>query len=77
MCVLTKTDQLNWVADQPDHLETGGLFYIKALRTVFVAVYLEGIVSDIRRYYSIVRLTWTVPCGSVFPFYRCFWWSGS
>ena len=35
--------QLNWVADQPDHLETGGLFYIKAIRTVFVALYLEGI----------------------------------
>lgn len=37
--------QLNWVADQPDHLETGALFYIKAIRTVFVALYLEGIVS--------------------------------
>jgi len=34
---------LFWVADQPDSLETGGLFYIKALRTVFVALYLEGI----------------------------------
>lgn len=35
--------QLNWVADQPDFLETGGLFYLKAIRTVFVALYLEGI----------------------------------
>lgn len=34
---------LYWCADQPDSLETGGLFYIKALRTVFVALYLEGI----------------------------------
>lgn len=32
-----------WAADQPDSLETGGMFYIKALRTVFVALYLEGI----------------------------------
>lgn len=35
--------QLGWCADQPDHIETGGLFYIKAIRTVFVALYLEGI----------------------------------
>lgn len=35
--------QLIWVADQPDHLETGGLFYLKAMRTVFVSLYLEGI----------------------------------
>ncbi|ORX37159.1 hypothetical protein BD324DRAFT_579500 [Kockovaella imperatae] len=34
---------LYWTTDQPDSLETGGLFYIKALRTVFVALYLEGI----------------------------------
>jgi hypothetical protein len=34
---------LYWVADQPDALETGGMFYIRALRTVFVALYLEGI----------------------------------
>lgn len=34
---------LYWCADQPDSLETGGLYYTKALRTVFVAVYLEGI----------------------------------
>jgi len=34
---------LYWVADQPDYLETGGLFYIKALRTVFVSLYLEEI----------------------------------
>jgi hypothetical protein len=34
---------LYWVADQPDHLETGGLFYIKALRTVFVSLYLEEV----------------------------------
>jgi len=34
---------LYWVADQPDMLETGGMFYIRALRTVFVALYLEGI----------------------------------
>jgi hypothetical protein len=32
-----------WCADQPDMLETGGLFYIKALRTVFVSLYLEGV----------------------------------
>lgn len=35
--------QLGWCADQVDYLETGGLFYIRALRTVFVALYLEGI----------------------------------
>nr|XP_019045367.1 hypothetical protein I302_05756 [Kwoniella bestiolae CBS 10118]OCF24297.1 hypothetical protein I302_05756 [Kwoniella bestiolae CBS 10118] len=34
---------LNWCADQPDYSETGGMFYIKALRTVFVSLYLEGI----------------------------------
>ncbi|KAK8858828.1 hypothetical protein IAR55_003058 [Kwoniella newhampshirensis] len=34
---------LNWCADQPDAAETGGMFYIKALRTVFVSLYLEGI----------------------------------
>jgi len=34
---------LYWCADQPDHLETGGRFYIKALRTVFVSLYLEEI----------------------------------
>lgn len=34
---------LYWCVDQPDHMETGGLFYIKALRTVFVSLYLEGI----------------------------------
>jgi hypothetical protein len=35
--------QLYWTADQPDSLETGGLFYIKALRTVFVSLYIEEI----------------------------------
>jgi hypothetical protein len=35
--------QLGWCTDQIDYLETGGLFYIRALRTVFVALYLEGI----------------------------------
>ncbi|WWC62853.1 uncharacterized protein I303_105451 [Kwoniella dejecticola CBS 10117] len=34
---------LHWCADQPDASETGGMFYIKALRTVFVSLYLEGI----------------------------------
>lgn len=34
---------LIWVADQDDTLETGGRYYIKALRTVFVALYLEQI----------------------------------
>ncbi|WWC88432.1 uncharacterized protein L201_003343 [Kwoniella dendrophila CBS 6074] len=34
---------LHWCADQPDYSETGGMFYIKALRTVFVSLYLEGI----------------------------------
>jgi hypothetical protein len=34
---------LYWCADQPDYLETGGRFYIKALRTVFVSLYLEEI----------------------------------
>ena len=32
-----------WCTDQADSLETGGLFYIKAMRTVFVSLYLEGI----------------------------------
>lgn len=35
--------QLGWCADQTDYLETGGLFYIRALRTIFVSLYLEGI----------------------------------
>lgn len=35
--------RLYWCADQPDMLETGGLFHTKALRTVFVSLYLEGI----------------------------------
>ena len=34
---------LYWTADQPDSLETGGLFYIKAIRTVFVSLYIEGV----------------------------------
>jgi hypothetical protein len=34
---------LIWTADQPGEMETGGLYYIKALRTVFVALYLEQI----------------------------------
>ncbi|WVR06572.1 hypothetical protein IAU60_003604 [Kwoniella sp. DSM 27419] len=34
---------LHWCADQPDAAETGGMFYIRALRTVFVALYLEGV----------------------------------
>lgn len=34
---------LYWCADQPDSLETGGLFYIKAIRTIFVSLYLEGV----------------------------------
>ena len=34
---------LYWCADQPDSLETGGLYYVKALRTIFVSLYLEGI----------------------------------
>lgn len=34
---------LYWCADQPDYLETGGLFYVKALRTIFVSLYLEMI----------------------------------
>jgi hypothetical protein len=34
---------LGWCADQPDAIETGGLFYVKALRTVFVSLYLEEI----------------------------------
>ncbi|KAJ9113068.1 hypothetical protein QFC22_006164 [Naganishia vaughanmartiniae] len=32
---------LGWCADQPDALETGGLYYPKALNTVFVALYLQ------------------------------------
>lgn len=34
---------LGWCADQPDAIETGGQFYVKALRTVFVSLYLEEI----------------------------------
>ena len=34
---------LVWTTDQPDAMETGGQFYIKALRTVFVSLYIEGI----------------------------------
>ncbi|OCF37292.1 hypothetical protein I317_06862 [Kwoniella heveanensis CBS 569] len=34
---------LHWCADQTDSSETGGMFYVKALRTVFVSLYLEGI----------------------------------
>jgi hypothetical protein len=34
---------LYWTTDQPDSLETGGLFYIKALRTVFVSLYIEEV----------------------------------
>jgi len=34
---------LYWCADQPDYLETGGRFYVKALRTVFVSLYLEEV----------------------------------
>ncbi|WVF68794.1 hypothetical protein IAT40_003566 [Kwoniella sp. CBS 6097] len=34
---------LHWCADQADASETGGMFYVKALRTVFVSLYLEGI----------------------------------
>ncbi|KAK4689011.1 calcium permeable stress-gated cation channel, partial [Tremellales sp. Uapishka_1] len=34
---------LQWTADQPDYMETGGLFYIKALRTIFVSLYIEEI----------------------------------
>lgn len=32
--------QLLWTSDQPEELETGGLYYRKMLRTVFVALYL-------------------------------------
>lgn len=32
---------LIWCASQPEEMETGGLYYIKALRTVFVSLYLE------------------------------------
>ncbi|KAL1413095.1 phosphate metabolism protein 7 [Vanrija albida] len=34
---------LIWTADQPGYLETGGLYYIKAMRTVFVALYFTEI----------------------------------
>ncbi|KAI5449824.1 phosphate metabolism protein 7 [Naganishia albida] len=34
---------LGWCADQPDALETGGMYYPKALNTVFVALYLEEV----------------------------------
>lgn len=34
---------LIWTADQPGYLETGGLYYIKAMRTVFVSLYLTEI----------------------------------
>jgi hypothetical protein len=30
---------LIWVMDQPDHLETGGLYYPQALRAVFISLY--------------------------------------
>ncbi|KAF8335823.1 uncharacterized protein EI90DRAFT_3120088 [Cantharellus anzutake] len=32
---------LIWCADQPDSGETGGLFYLKALKTVFITLYVE------------------------------------
>ncbi len=32
-----------WCADQPDHLESGGLYYPKALKTIFVSLYLEEV----------------------------------
>ncbi|KAF8335819.1 uncharacterized protein EI90DRAFT_2912545 [Cantharellus anzutake] len=32
---------LIWCADQPESWETGGLFYLLALKTVFVALYIE------------------------------------
>lgn len=34
---------LGWCADQPDAMETGGLYYPKALNTVFTSLYLEEI----------------------------------
>lgn len=34
---------LIWTAKQPPVMETGGLYYVKALRTVFVSLYLEQI----------------------------------
>lgn len=34
---------LLWVANQDETLETGGLYYIKALRTVFVSLYTEQV----------------------------------
>lgn len=34
---------IHWCADQPDSSETGGLYYIKALRTVFVSLYIQGV----------------------------------
>src|SRR5260370_38909394 len=30
-----------WCADQPDSMETGGLFYLLALKTVFTALYIQ------------------------------------
>jgi hypothetical protein len=33
--------QLLWTSDQPEELETGGLYYRKMLRTVFVALYFQ------------------------------------
>ncbi|KAG7531583.1 hypothetical protein FFLO_04242 [Filobasidium floriforme] len=34
---------LGWCADQPDELETGGLYYPRALNTIFTGLYLEEI----------------------------------
>ncbi|KAL0240602.1 hypothetical protein I308_106400 [Cryptococcus tetragattii IND107] len=34
---------IHWCADQPDAGETGGQFYIKALRTIFVSLYIQGV----------------------------------
>ncbi|WVQ84358.1 hypothetical protein IAT38_006510 [Cryptococcus sp. DSM 104549] len=34
---------IHWCADQGDATETGGLFYIRAVRTVFVSLYIEMI----------------------------------
>ncbi|KAJ9112858.1 hypothetical protein QFC19_000413 [Naganishia cerealis] len=34
---------LGWCADQPDALETGGLYYPKALSTIFTGLYLEEV----------------------------------
>ncbi|BEJ14084.1 hypothetical protein CspHIS471_0312580 [Cutaneotrichosporon sp. HIS471] len=33
--------QLLWTSDQPEEMETGGLYYRKMLRTVFVAMYFQ------------------------------------